>query len=96
MVKKIVEMEVDFPDCACCGKGILEGEQYFDINIRLSKMIVDHRGGGCGCSAGNSSNPLRVCENCFTDNGMDSIMKLKIIVELERQRRELEKLGKKS
>ena len=96
MVKKIVELEVDFPECAGCGKGIFEGEDYFNINIRLSKMTVDHRGGGCGCSTGNSGNPLTLCEICFSDNGMEPIVKLKLIVELERQRRELEKLGKKS
>jgi len=96
MVKKMVEMEVDFPECACCGKGIFEGENFYDISIRLSKMIVDHRGGGCGCSAGNSGNPLTLCEICFSANGMDQIVKLKLIMELERQRRELEKPGKKS
>lgn len=96
MVKKMVEMEVDFPDCAGCGKGILEGDDCFSIDIGLSKMTVDHRGGGCGCRAGNSGNPLTLCENCFSYNGMEQIVKLKIIVELERQRRELEKMGKKS
>jgi len=90
MVKKTVEMEVDFPECAVCGKGIFEGDDYFNIEIGLSKMTVDHRGGGCGCRAGNSGNPLTLCENCFSDNGMDPIMKLKIIMEWERQRRELE------
>lgn len=90
MVKKIVEMEVDFPECATCGKGIFEGEKFFDISIRLSKMTVDNRGGSCGHSTGNSGDPLILCENCFSNNGMDPIIKLKIIVELERQRRELE------
>uniref|UniRef100_A0A6M3X520 Uncharacterized protein n=1 Tax=viral metagenome TaxID=1070528 RepID=A0A6M3X520_9ZZZZ len=90
MVKKIVETEEDFPDCAACGKGIFEGENFYDISIRLSKMTVDNRGGGCGRSTGNSSNPLRICENCFSNDGMEPIVKLRIIQELEKQKRELE------
>ena len=90
MVKKIVETEVDFLDYAACGKGIFEEENFYDISIRLSKMTTDHRGGSCGIGTGNSGNPLILCENCFSNNGMDPIMKLKIIMELERERRELE------
>lgn len=96
MVKKMVEMEVDFPDCAGCGKGILEGDDYFSIYIRLSKNTVDHHGGSSGCRAGNSGNPLTLCENCFSDNGMDTVVKLKIIIELEKQKRELDKIRGKS
>ena len=96
MVKKMVEMEVDFPDCAGCGKGILEGDDYFSIDIGLSKGKVDHRGSSCGCRAGNSGNPLTLCENCFSDSGMDTVVKLKIIMELERQRRILENIRGKS
>lgn len=96
MVKKMVEMEVDFPECAGCGRGIFDGEHYFKIEIGLAKITVDHRGSSCGCRAGNSGNPLILCENCFSDNGMDPIMKLKIVLELERQRRELEKIRGKS
>ena len=90
MVKKTVETEVDFPDCAACGKGIFEGENYFNIDIRLSKMTVDNRSGSCGHRTGNSGNPLRVCESCVSNNEMDSIVKLRIIQELEKQKRELE------
>jgi len=90
MVKKIVETEVDFPECTVCGKGIFEGEKFFDISIRLSKMTVDNRGGSCGRSTGNSGNPILLCENCASNNEMDSIVKLRIIQELERQKKELE------
>jgi len=90
MVKKIVKMEVDFPECAACGKGIFEGGDYFNIDIRLSKMTVDNRDGSCGTSTGNSGNPLRICESCVSNNEMDSIVKLRIIQELEKQKRELE------
>ncbi len=97
MVKKTVETEVDFPDCATCRMGIFEGENFFDISIRLSKMTVDHRGGGCGRRTGNSGNPLRICENCFSNDSMEPIVKLRIIQELEKQKRELElKPGGKS
>ena len=89
MVKKIVETEVDFPECTVCGKGIYNGERFFDISIRLSKMTVDNRGGSQGPSTGNSGNPIHLCESCFSNNEMDSIVKLRIILELERQKKEL-------
>ncbi len=63
MVKKTVEMEVEYPDCAACGKGIFDGEKYYEIDIRLAKMTC-HRGdgyGGSGLSTGNSLRPLIVC-----------------------------------
>lgn len=86
-------MEVDFPECATCGKRIFEGGKFFDISIRLSKLTVDNCGGAGGISTGNSGNPLRICENCFSKDscdGMAPLVKLKIILELERQKRELE------
>lgn len=90
MVMKTVETKVDFPECTVCGNGIFEGEKCFDIRIMLSRRTVDHRGGSQGPSTGNSGNPLLLCDNCFSNNEMDPIVKLRIIQELERQKKELD------
>jgi len=90
MVKKTVEIDVDFPECTVCGHGIFDGEKYFNISIMLSKMTVNNRGGSYGSNMNNSGDPLLLCENCMSNNEMDSIIKLRIIQELEKQKRELE------
>lgn len=89
MVKKKVEMEIEYPECTSCHNGIFDGEKYFEIGVSLSKMTC-HRGDGystTGISTRNTQNPIIVCENCF----LNDEAKKKIMLELERQKQELEK-----
>lgn len=90
MVKKTVEMEVEYPDCASCGEGIFDGEEFYEVNINLSRMTC-HRGDGyttSGISTGRNQPPLIFCEKCFLNDDA----KQKVIEEIERLKRELVKL----
>lgn len=43
MVKKKVEMEVEYPDCIVCGEGIFDGEEYYDLSVNIARFTC-HRG----------------------------------------------------
>lgn len=88
MVKKTVEMEVEYPDCALCGEGIFDGEKFYEVHISLSLMTC-HKGDGyttSGISTGSNQPPLIICEKCFLNDDA----KQKVIEEIERLKRELE------
>lgn len=86
MVKKTVEMEVEYPDCAACGKGIFDGEGFYEVETKLSFMTC-HKGDGyttTGIGTG-FQHPVILCENCF----LNEEAKQKVIKEIERQKQEL-------
>lgn len=86
-MKKTVEMEVEYPDCAVCGKGIFDREKFYEIHISLSLMTCHcgDRYTTSGIGTGNQP-PLIICENCFLNDDA----KQKVIEEIERLKRELE------
>uniref|UniRef100_A0A6M3LTH7 Uncharacterized protein n=1 Tax=viral metagenome TaxID=1070528 RepID=A0A6M3LTH7_9ZZZZ len=106
MAKKIREIEVEYPDCTICGNEISGGEEYFDININLGKITVGESGGGTGIRSGNNQRPLKLCKKCskyikagavieeFGNTGTFIIHK--IMVEVEMQKQELEKMDKRN
>ena len=106
MAKKIVEIEVEYPDCTICGTEISGGGVYFDLRINLSRMKVNEKGGAGGTGTGNGPRPLIICEKCskyITAGAMieefgnsATFMIHKIMVELELQTRGLKKMDKRN
>jgi len=81
MVKKTVEIEVEYPDCVVCGKGIFGEEKFYKIYINLSLMTCERDGHTHQVSEGNSP-LLIICEKCLLNENA----KQKIIEEIEKIR----------
>jgi len=101
MAKKTREVEVEYPDCTICGSEISVGEEYFSLGINLGKGTVSETGRSSGIGTVNSLRPLHICKKCskyITAGAMieefgnaATFIIHKIMVEVEMQRRELEK-----
>lgn len=64
MVKKKVEMEVEYPDCIVCGEGIFDGEEYNDLSVSIARYTC-HRGDGYVTSGiGTGRNQITYHEKC--------------------------------
>ena len=72
MVKKKIEVEVEYPECESCGEGIFDGEEYHEIKIELLKLEC-HRGDGKSSRKESYFEVLSFCNKCFMDK--DSLQK---------------------
>jgi len=66
MVKERILVEVNFPDCAVCGEGILGGHKFFEFQLTAWLLREQNAGGGSGVRGRTVKIPVHA--NCVAPN----------------------------